>query len=230
VATPLDGPGSTAGHVIHWAFRYDVLLWLRALGRERAFRSEVLDLARLRVGESVLDVGCGTGNLAIAAARVVGPAGTVSGVDPSPEMIARAGKKARRARVEVGFGTAAAEALPFADETFDVVLNTLVLHQIPKDALLPCVLEIRRVLKPGGRLLAVDIAMGDPTNPRWTPHGHGGGHPRDVQDVAPLLTHLGFTQLAAGPVEFRFLLLERMRYLLAESPGRQGKPEAGPGP
>jgi hypothetical protein len=105
-----------------------------------------------------------------------------------------------------------------------------VLHQIPKDALLPCVLEIRRVLKPGGRFLAVDIAMGDPTNPRWTPHGHGGGHPRDVQDVAPLLSHLAFTQLGAGPVEFRFLLLERMRYLLAEAPGPESKLEPGPGP
>src|SRR4029450_140857 len=99
---------STAGHVIHWAFRYDVLLWLRALGRERDFRSEVLDLARLRVGESVLDVGCGTGNLAIAVARLVGSAGTVSGIDPSPEMITRARKKAPRGGVEVGVGRAAA--------------------------------------------------------------------------------------------------------------------------
>src|SRR5437899_8062623 len=91
---------STTGLVLHSPVGYDRLIWLVTFGRERAFREKVLRLARLERGETVLDVGCGTGTLAIAAKRHVGPAGTVYGIDASPEMITRAGKKAGRAGVE----------------------------------------------------------------------------------------------------------------------------------
>jgi ubiquinone/menaquinone biosynthesis C-methylase UbiE len=94
---------NTSGLVLHKAAQYDLLLWLLTLGRERAFRERALGLAHLSVGDSVLDVGCGTGTLAIAAKRQVGQKGHVCGIDASPEMIARAGKKARKAGVEVDF-------------------------------------------------------------------------------------------------------------------------------
>src|SRR5262245_4070202 len=114
----------TTGLVLHWAARYDLLVWLVTLGRERVFREKVLRLAHLETGQSVLDVGCGTGTLAIAAKRHVGPTGPVYGIDASPEMIARAGKKARKAGVEVLFKKELAEALPFPDAHFDAVLTT----------------------------------------------------------------------------------------------------------
>src|SRR5262245_61993392 len=98
------------GLVLHSAARYDFMVWLLTLGRERAFREKILKLASLESGESVLDVGCGTGTLAIAAKRHVGPTGTVYGIDASPEMIARADKKARKAGVEVVFRYGAAQA------------------------------------------------------------------------------------------------------------------------
>ena len=84
-------------------------------GREQAFRAEQLDIAGVGEGQAVLDVGCGTGTLAIAAARRVGPRGSAIGVDPSPEMVARATGKARRAGVAVTFLPGAAQALPVAD-------------------------------------------------------------------------------------------------------------------
>ena len=148
----------TSGLVLHGTARYyDILAWFVMRGREGAFREKVVDLARIQPGDRVLDVGCGTGTLAVTANRQVGRTGTVYGIDPSPEMIARAIKKARKAGVEVVFKEAIVEALPFADEYFDVVLSTLMLHHLPPKAREDCAREIARVLKPGGRALAVDF-------------------------------------------------------------------------
>ena len=149
-----DRPGLT----LHAAFFYDLTVWLMTLGRERAFREKLLHLAGLKPGEDVLDVGCGTGSLAIAAKRRVGPAGTVFGIDASPEMLARAKKKARVAGLAVIFRNAAAQALPFAEGQFDIVLSTLMLHHLPRKSREQCVREINRVLKPGGHVLMVEFA------------------------------------------------------------------------
>jgi SAM-dependent methyltransferase len=99
--THKDAPPGKVGLVMHAAALYDVVVWLLTLGREPAFREKLLQFARLQPGETVLDVGCGTGSLAIAAKRQVGATGRVYGIDASPEMIARAAKKARKIGVEI---------------------------------------------------------------------------------------------------------------------------------
>src|SRR5436309_14818988 len=88
-------PG-THGLVLHWAARYDLLAWLLTHGRERELREAIIRLASLETGNDVLDIGCGTGTLAIAATRHVGPTGGVTGIDASLSMIARANRKAER--------------------------------------------------------------------------------------------------------------------------------------
>jgi ubiquinone/menaquinone biosynthesis C-methylase UbiE len=204
---------STTGAVIHWAARYDLLVWLVTLGRERVFREKVVRLARLQPGESVLDVGCGTGTLAIAAKRCVGPTGPVYGIDASPEMIARAAKKARKAGVEVVFTHAVAEALPFPDAHFDAVLSTVMLHHLPRNARQQCACEIRRVLKPGGRVLAVDF--GGPARHRrgLFAHVHRHGHV-NLPDMIALLSEAGLNMVESGAVGLRDL-----KFVLATAPG-----------
>jgi ubiquinone/menaquinone biosynthesis C-methylase UbiE len=91
---------ATGGLILHAARFYDFLAWAMMLGRAGAFREKVLDLARIKARESVLDVGCGTGTLAIAAKRRVGPTGKVYGIDASREMTARASEKARKAGLD----------------------------------------------------------------------------------------------------------------------------------
>ena len=123
---------STSGIVLHSPVLYDFTVWLAFLGKENRFREKVLNLGRVATGESVLDVGCGTGTLAIAAKKRVGTAGIVHGVDASVEMLATAKKKATKAGVEVFFKSDVAEALPFPDAQFNVVLSTVMLHHLPQ--------------------------------------------------------------------------------------------------
>ncbi|MFN2399897.1 MAG: methyltransferase domain-containing protein [Gemmatimonadaceae bacterium] len=210
--TKRNSARGTTGLVIHWAARYDLLIWLVTLGRERKLRESLLRPARLQSGESVLDVGCGTGTLAIAAKRSVGPAGSVHGVDASPAMIARARKKAKKAGAEVIFETGLAESLPFPDARFDVVLSTVMLHHLPRKTRQQGVCEMRRVLKPGGRLLAVDFggASRNGRGPLAHFHRHGHIEPRELVD---LVSHPGLHVLESGA-----LGIWDLQFVLAEAP------------
>jgi len=109
-------------------------------------------------GETVLDIGCGAGVDTLVAARLVGPTGRVAGVDATPEMIARA--RANLALVgltNVSFEVAAAEALPFPEREFDVVISNGVINlAIDKEQALR---EAHRVLKRGGRLMVADMVL-----------------------------------------------------------------------
>jgi ubiquinone/menaquinone biosynthesis C-methylase UbiE len=195
---------NTAASVLHWALGYDLLAWAFCLGRERAFRERMLDLADLHPGEQVLDIGCGTGTLAIAANYRVGATGMVCGIDASPEMIARARKKARRSAVEVKFENAVVEKLPFVDGTFDAVLSTLMLHHLGRKARQQCLCEARRVLKPGGRVVAVDFEDPAQSGRRFSVHFHRHGHVK-FSDLKSMLNEAGFPTVETGPLGTRNL-------------------------
>jgi len=201
-----DQSPRTSGIVLHSPALYDFTVWLAFLGREHAFRDKVLQMARVAKGESVLDVGCGTGTLAIAAKQRVGPAGAVHGIDASLEMLARAEQKARKSGVaEVFFRNGLAEALPFPAAQFDVVLSTVMLHHLPRKARLQCANEIRRVLKPDGRVLAVDFEGFSDQKRSLLSHFHRPhGHVR-VHDIVALLAEAGLRTVQSGPVGIRDL-------------------------
>jgi len=199
---------SPTGLVVHWAARYDLLISLLTLGRERRFRERLLDLARLEHGESVLDIGCGTGTLAIAAKRRVGES-AVHGIDASPEIIARAQRKARRSGTDAVFEIATAQSLPFPDARFDVVLSTVMLHHLPRAGRAQAIAEARRVLAPGGRLLAVDFVTHSGKGLLAHFHRHGRVDPRDL---VALVSGAGLSVVESGPVgrwDLQFVLAKR---------------------
>src|SRR5476651_1672341 len=103
------------GILLHAPRRYDFQVWLATGGKERSLREAILRFARVAPGEAMLDVGCGTGTLAVAAAQLIGPNTTICGVDAAPQMVAAAARKARSAGLAADFREAPAQALPFAD-------------------------------------------------------------------------------------------------------------------
>jgi len=121
----------------------------------------LLQLAQLKNGDLVLDVGTGTGWLAIRCALEM-EGGQIIGVDITPEMLAQAALNAERVgvRERVHFAPASAMSLPYPDGEFDVVLSSIALHHTTVSQSL---IEMMRVLKPGGRLAIAD--MGAP--PAW---------------------------------------------------------------
>ena len=196
----------TAGHVLHWAHTYDLFANIVTLGRAGAMREQTVQLADLHPGERVLEVGCGTGEIAQRARARVGPDGQASGIDPSADMITVAQQKAARAGLDVDYRVGAIEALPYPDATFDVVLSSLMMHHLPDELKARGLSEVRRVLKPGGRLLIVDF-----TRPRHrlsqlamrlVLHSHLG---HGFERLAGTVADVGFTDVRTGATRFDFL-------------------------
>lgn len=217
-----NSSSGTKGRVLHWATGYDLLAWLLMFGREGAFRDRLLDLAHLESGESVLDVGCGTGTLAIAAKRRAGVSGVVQGVDASPEMVRRATSKARHAKADVTFVEGVVEALPYPDAQFDVVFSTLMLHHLPRAARRDFAREVRRVLKPGGRVLVVDFGPTSKGNKSFLGHIHRHGHVA-LSDIIDVLTDAGLHVSESGAVGVRNLYYTLATRSQVEAPVLAGK-------
>ncbi|HKK45149.1 MAG TPA: methyltransferase domain-containing protein [Balneolaceae bacterium] len=116
-----------------------------AIGRPLA--EELVERANLQSGQTVLDVACGTGIVALLASQKVGGEGSVSGLDPNPGMLA----VVRSLGQSIEWYEASAEAIPLPDNTFDVVFCQMGLQFIEDKVV--ALKEMRRVLAPGGRLL-----------------------------------------------------------------------------
>ncbi|WP_224387437.1 class I SAM-dependent methyltransferase [Pseudonocardia sp. ICBG1293] len=186
-------------------------------------------LAQAGIGprDRVLEIGCGTGNVLLRAKEAV-PTATVRGVDPDPEAISTARRKAAEAGVELELHVGVAEDLPLDDGSVDRVPSSLMLHHVAADARAAALREAHRVLAPGGSLHLVDLdhdprtggrmhgvtrvlsllARLDPAHRRSRRgghgdhggHGHGHGHGHDAPPVPELLAAAGFIDAAVvGP-------------------------------
>lgn len=192
----------TKGLVLKGGWRYDLMEWFidtfMFRGQMRQLRRRAADLARIQPGEQALDVGCGTGTLALIVRKRVGRAGHVAGVDPGTEQIARARSKAARRHLSIDFQVGVIEQLPFPDATFDVVFSTLMMHHLPAPLKRQGLAEIARVLKPGGRLIIADFKRKQERTGQAA-RFHAGGS--SIQDLTALVRDAGFSQVETQEIQ-----------------------------
>lgn len=133
---------------------YDFICFILGLGR--GFKKKVFGLAPIKNGQSVLDVGCGTGILVKIAKQAL-PASPVFGIDPDAEALGIAEKRLAKAGLAAELKQGYAEALPYSDNTFDFCVSTLVFHHLPNEIKKKAFSEMYRVLKPGGKIVITDF-------------------------------------------------------------------------
>jgi len=197
----------TTGRIIRWARWYDLLTAVLSFGRSSKLYRQAMDLAEPKPGQKALDVGSGTGTLAIMIAGVVGSSGEVTGIDASPEMIDVAQRKAKKQKSSARFQPAAIESLPFDNDSLDLVTSSLMLHHLPEDLQVRGLAEVRRVLRPGGRFAIVDFSSDSGTflGHLMSMFGHKHGH-STAPSLESKLRAAGFTQVEEVKTDRKGLL------------------------
>lgn len=190
------GDGHGVGLVTN-ARSYEMVAVIEFLGRRRQVYDGLVTLSGAKPGDRVLDIGCGTGYFTRRAARAVSPGGHATGIDPSQPVIDYA---TGHAPPNCTFQVAGAQALPHPDASFDVVVSSLAMHHVPADDRPTALTEMRRVLRPGGRLLIAEF--GPPRNGfanllTGTLFGHARRH-HAIADLPGLITAAGFEVIGSG--------------------------------
>jgi ubiquinone/menaquinone biosynthesis C-methylase UbiE len=191
-----EHPAQTEGRLIRWAPYYDFAVNMTTLGQARRLRRMTVDQALIKPSDTVLDVGCGTGEVTLLA-KVRAKNGKVYGIDPAPEMIAVARQKAARKGLDLDFRVGVIESLPFPDASIDVVTSSLMMHHLTENLKVHGLTEIYRVLKPGGRLLIADFMRptGSFLNHLFIAFTRHHGLQKGVEDLQTLLKESGFSQI-----------------------------------
>jgi len=137
--------------------RYDAANDLMSFGVHRLWRRAAVKRSGAKAGDRVVDCATGTGDLALAFKRAVGPQGRVVGTDFNAGMLTTAPEKARQKGLEVEFQVADALALPFADASFDIASIAFGIRNVDDPA--RCLAELARVVCPGGRVVVLEFGQ-----------------------------------------------------------------------
>lgn len=199
---------------------YDPLV--RLLRIERHHR-QLVTLAGPRPGERILEIGCGTGNLALLI-RDMHPEVEVVAIDPDAKALARARRKASRRRLAVELHQGFAQRLPFPDESFDRVVSAFMFHHLAADVKTAALAEVRRVLRPGGSLHLVDFGgASDRSDGLAARVQHRNRLMADNlgERIPQLMTEAGFA--GAAEMAHRATRLGRITHYRAVTPDTQAK-------
>jgi len=193
---------------------YDSYMRKMTLGRERALREMTVNLAQVKPGDCVLEVGCGTGTLTLAAKRQAGPSGKVFGIDIIPGMIELSQRKAAQAGVDVAFQLGSVEDIPFPANQFDVVMCSFMIFHMSEMVRRKGIAEIYRVLKPQGRLLVLDLALPvQPLSRAIAKLLFGSMLQHDLRELLPLMEASGFAGIEVAQARFRVLGLSILAFV-----------------
>lgn len=124
--------------------------------RQEKFKRDLIAQANIRAGQSVLDLGCGTGTLTILI-KQTHPDARVVGLDADEKILEIARDKARKTKAEIVFDEGRAFRLPYADQSFDRVVSSLVLHHLTREDKQRALKEAYRVLRADGEIHIVDF-------------------------------------------------------------------------
>jgi len=197
---------------------YDSYMRKITLGREQALREMTVNLAQVKPGDCVLEVGCGTGTLTLAAKRQAGPSGKAFGIDVIPGMIELSQRKAAQANEDVTFQLGSIDDIPFPENLFNVVMCSFMIFHMPEDTRRKGIAEIYRVLKPKGRLLVLDLALPTKPLPRAIAQKLLGSMlEHDLRELVPLMDASGFSDVEIAPMKFRILGLSVLAFVRASA-------------
>jgi len=193
---------------------YDSYMKKMTLGRERVLRDETVNLAQVKAGDCILEIGCGTGTLTLAAKRKAGPSGKAFGIDTIPGMIEASQRKAAEANEDITFQPGSIDNIPFSANQFDVVMCSFMIFHMSETTRRKGIAEIHRVLKPQGRLLVLDMALpAQPLSRAIAKMLFGGMLEHELHELRPLMEASGFSNIEIAPANFRILGLSVLAYI-----------------
>jgi ubiquinone/menaquinone biosynthesis C-methylase UbiE len=211
---PVDEDSVIKSQMARMANSYDSYMKKITLGRENSLREMTVNMAQVKSGDYVLEVGCGTGTLTLAAKQQAGQSGKVFGIDIIPEMIEISQQKAAQAKLDVTFQLGSINNIPFPENQFDVVICSFMIFHMSEGVRRKGIAEIYRVLKPQGRLMVLDLAL--PTHPVSRVIAKvllGFMLKHDLKELLPMMESSGFSGTQISQAKYRVFGFSLLSYV-----------------